>query len=104
MQKLLSGMIFQNDIFARLVLEVCGDRLDTASIVYELRKCLLVHVHIVVCARFSFAIRPDRTAEVHQHRGLNIFANLIANASVDARSVENIIACLVSMTNTTLWN
>ena len=44
--------------------------------------------------------QADRTAEVHQHRGLNIFANLIANASVDARSVENIIACLVSMTNT----
>ena len=44
--------------------------------------------------------QADRTAEVYQYRGLNIFANLIANASIDAISVENVIGCLVSMTDT----
>ena len=44
--------------------------------------------------------KPDRVGEILQLRGLDLFANLIGDPATDPVCIENILACLMAMTDT----
>ena len=78
---------------------ICGDQLESSSMIAAGKQtfsCSCAHCNMCTIE----LTKPDRVGEILQLRGLDLFANLIGDPATDPVCIENILACLMAMTDT----